>query len=116
MQARGFLNYRLKYCWLKLICCICQHELEREMRPHKARANEVEERTPTTNNIVLFRLFRFLFIGNVTTIYGHCATQVTITKISSRMVSGELPKSIQQMAILTALYFPVNRSHTKFHL
>jgi len=55
MQARGFLNYRLKYCWLKLICCICQHELEREMRPHKARANEVQERTPTTNNIVLFR-------------------------------------------------------------
>jgi len=24
MQAREFLNYRLKYCWLKVFCCICQ--------------------------------------------------------------------------------------------
>jgi len=33
MQARGFLNYRLKYCWLKFICCFCQpNELKREIR------------------------------------------------------------------------------------
>ena len=32
MQARGFLNYRLKYCWSKVFCCICQpNELEREI-------------------------------------------------------------------------------------
>jgi len=31
MQARGFLNYRLKYCWPKLTYCICQpNELEQE--------------------------------------------------------------------------------------
>ena len=24
MQARGLLNFRLKYCWLKVICCTCQ--------------------------------------------------------------------------------------------
>jgi len=24
MQARGFLNYRLKYCWPKCIYCVCQ--------------------------------------------------------------------------------------------
>jgi len=24
MQVRGFLNYRLKYCWAKVICCVCQ--------------------------------------------------------------------------------------------
>jgi len=24
MQARGFLDYRFKYCWHKYICCICQ--------------------------------------------------------------------------------------------
>jgi len=24
MQARGFLNYRLKYCWPKVMFCICQ--------------------------------------------------------------------------------------------
>jgi len=31
MQARGFLNYRLEYCWPKVIYCICQpNELERE--------------------------------------------------------------------------------------
>ena len=33
MQARGFLNYCLKYCWPKLIYCICQpNELEREIK------------------------------------------------------------------------------------
>jgi len=35
MQARGFLNYRLKYCWLKVICCrpTCQpNELEWETK------------------------------------------------------------------------------------
>jgi len=24
MKARRFLNYRLKYCWPKVICCLCQ--------------------------------------------------------------------------------------------
>jgi len=24
MQARGFLNYRLKYCWSEVNCCVCQ--------------------------------------------------------------------------------------------
>jgi len=24
MQAGGLLNYRLKYCWPKVIYCICQ--------------------------------------------------------------------------------------------
>jgi len=23
MQAKGFLNYRLKYCWPKVIYCVC---------------------------------------------------------------------------------------------
>ena len=33
MQARGFLNYRLKYCWPKFIYCICQpNELKREIK------------------------------------------------------------------------------------
>jgi len=33
MQARGFLRYRLKYCWPKVIHCICQpNELEREIK------------------------------------------------------------------------------------
>jgi len=33
MQARGLLNYRLKYCWPKVIYCICQpNELEREIK------------------------------------------------------------------------------------
>jgi len=33
MQARGFLNYRFKYCWSKVIYCICQpNELKREIR------------------------------------------------------------------------------------
>jgi len=32
MQARGLLNHRLKYCWRKVIYCICQpNELEREI-------------------------------------------------------------------------------------
>jgi len=33
MQATGFLNYRLKYCWPKAISCICQpNELKREIK------------------------------------------------------------------------------------
>jgi len=33
MQARGLLNYRLKYCWPKVNYCICQpNELERKIR------------------------------------------------------------------------------------
>ena len=33
LQARGFLNYRLKYCWPKVIHCIFQpNELEREIK------------------------------------------------------------------------------------
>jgi len=33
MQARGFLNDRLKYCWPKVIYCTCQpNELEREIK------------------------------------------------------------------------------------
>jgi len=31
------VNHRLKYCWLKIIGCICQHELEREIK-HKTGA------------------------------------------------------------------------------
>jgi len=32
MQARGFLNYGLKYCWPKVFYCICQpNELEQEI-------------------------------------------------------------------------------------
>jgi len=32
MQARGLLNYRLKFCWLKVISCVCQsNELKREI-------------------------------------------------------------------------------------
>jgi len=35
MQAKGLLNYRLKFCWLKVICCIWQpNELERKIN-HK---------------------------------------------------------------------------------
>jgi len=31
MQARGLLIYRLKYGWMKVICCICQsNKIERE--------------------------------------------------------------------------------------
>jgi len=33
MQARGLLNYRLKYCWLNVIHCIWEpNELERKLR------------------------------------------------------------------------------------
>jgi len=33
MQARGLLNYRLKYCLPKVVYCICQpKELEREIK------------------------------------------------------------------------------------
>jgi len=32
IQARGLLNYRLKYCWLKIICCVYQsNKPEREI-------------------------------------------------------------------------------------
>jgi len=32
MQARRLLNYCLKYCWPKVIYCICEpNELEREI-------------------------------------------------------------------------------------
>jgi len=32
IQARGFLNDRLKYCWPNVFYCICQpNELEREI-------------------------------------------------------------------------------------
>jgi len=36
MQTRGLLNYRLKFCWLKVICCVIYHsnELERKIK-HK---------------------------------------------------------------------------------
>jgi len=35
MQPKGLLNYRLKFCWLKGICCICHsNEFEREIK-HK---------------------------------------------------------------------------------
>jgi len=33
MQARGLLNYRLKHCWLKVICCLYQpNELEWDIK------------------------------------------------------------------------------------
>jgi len=33
MQAWWLLNYCLKYCWLKVICCICEpNELAREIK------------------------------------------------------------------------------------
>jgi len=33
MQARGFMNYRLKYCWPKVIYFIFQpHELKQEIK------------------------------------------------------------------------------------
>jgi len=33
MQATGFLNYCLKYCWPKVFSCICQpNELKREIK------------------------------------------------------------------------------------
>jgi len=33
MQARGFLNYRFKYCWPKVIYCTClPNELKRDIK------------------------------------------------------------------------------------
>jgi len=33
MQARGFLDNRLKYCWPEVICCVYQpNELKREVK------------------------------------------------------------------------------------
>jgi len=33
MQATGFVNYRLKYCWPKVFYCICQpNELNEKLR------------------------------------------------------------------------------------
>jgi len=41
MQARGLLNYRLKYCWPEVIYCICQpNELERDFKKKTGRAKE----------------------------------------------------------------------------
>jgi len=41
MQARGFLNYRSKYCWPKVIYCICQpNELERAIKKKTGRAKQ----------------------------------------------------------------------------
>jgi len=38
MQARELLNYPLKYCWLKVICCICQsNELNARLSTQLAR-------------------------------------------------------------------------------
>jgi len=40
MQAGRFLNYRLKYCWPKVICCICQpNELNGKLRKNWGGAN-----------------------------------------------------------------------------
>ena len=36
LMARGLLNYHLKFCWLKVICCICQsNELECNIKHKK---------------------------------------------------------------------------------
>jgi len=36
MQPSGLLHYRLKYCWLKVVCCISRpNQLEPEIR-HKS--------------------------------------------------------------------------------
>jgi len=41
MQARGLLNYRLKYCWPKVIYCICQpNELEQEIKKKTGGAKQ----------------------------------------------------------------------------
>jgi len=43
MQARGFLNYRLKYCWPKVFYCICQPNdfepgiMEKTGGPHRCQ-------------------------------------------------------------------------------
>jgi len=43
MQARGFLNYRLKYCRPKVIYCICQpNELKREIKKKLEGPNGVQ--------------------------------------------------------------------------
>jgi len=40
MQTRGFLNYRLKYCWPKVFYCICQpNEFEREIMKKQGGPN-----------------------------------------------------------------------------
>jgi len=40
MQARGFLTYRLKYCYPKVIFCICQpNELKREIKKKMGKPN-----------------------------------------------------------------------------
>jgi len=47
MQARGFLNYRLKYCWSKVFYCICQpNELEREIMKKTGGAKQGAKRKP----------------------------------------------------------------------
>jgi len=41
MHARGFLNYRLKYCWPKVIYSICQpNELNGKLRKKTGGAKE----------------------------------------------------------------------------
>jgi len=40
MQAKGFVNYRLKYCWPKVFYCIWQpNDLEREIKKKTGGAN-----------------------------------------------------------------------------
>jgi len=40
MQTRGFLSYRLKYCWSRVIHCMCQpNELEQEIKKKTGRSN-----------------------------------------------------------------------------
>ena len=40
MEARRLLDYRLKFCWLNVICCICQsRELEREIKQKTGGTN-----------------------------------------------------------------------------
>jgi len=36
MQARGLINYRLKYFWLKVICCIFQPNQVEPERNHRS--------------------------------------------------------------------------------
>jgi len=46
VQARGFLNYRLKYCWPKVMYCICQpNKLKREIKKKTGEAS----RQPSKN-------------------------------------------------------------------
>jgi len=41
MQARGFMNYRLKYCWPKVIYFICQpNELKQEIKTKTGGVNQ----------------------------------------------------------------------------